>query len=76
MTAPSAEIGQLARACQAAVPGFRLAPPEAHRAEELLTDPVRLRRFLQDHLNQHPGRIHVTGTLDRRLVLIEHPDGP
>lgn len=62
---------------------FRLACPElpplsdedASDYDLLLLDPARLRSCLERQLRGHVGSIRVTGTLDRRLLLIERFDG-
>ncbi|GAA2720274.1 hypothetical protein GCM10010315_40240 [Streptomyces luteosporeus] len=62
------------RACQAAGREHRFTQQERETAEKLLTDPLGLRSFLHDCLDTRGGQIHVAGTLDRRLVLIQRPD--
>ncbi|MGA5817995.1 B12-binding domain-containing radical SAM protein [Kitasatospora sp. NPDC094028] len=55
-----------------------LADPPATSAAEidrLLVAPHALRAYLDQRLAGRAGRIHLTGTLDRRLVLIERADG-
>lgn len=47
----------------------------ADSSRALLVSPPRLREHLELHHGEQVGRIRVTGTLDRRLVLIERPDG-
>ncbi|WP_328915483.1 MULTISPECIES: B12-binding domain-containing radical SAM protein [unclassified Streptomyces] len=51
------------------VPNSRL--PSAHTLDQLSISPEELRTALQTCC---PGRVHVTGTLDRRLVLLERLD--
>ncbi|WP_199807869.1 radical SAM protein [Streptomyces sp. NRRL S-350] len=46
----------------------------AAEADTCRTRPNELRRHLETHLGGLAGRVRVTGTLDRRLVLIERPD--
>lgn len=41
----------------------------------LLTSPNDLRARLEAHLEGAPGRVRVSGTLDRRLLLLERPNG-
>jgi hypothetical protein len=40
-----------------------------------VTEPHLLRHWLEARLPTTPGRVRVAGTVDRRLVLIERPDG-
>lgn len=42
--------------------------------EGLFTEPNRLRELLEIHFGRHLRRVRVTGTLDRRLVLLEALD--
>ncbi|MDH6579496.1 radical SAM protein [Kitasatospora sp. MAP5-34] len=46
----------------------------ADNAKDLLISPTRLREHLELHHGAQTGRIRITGTLDRRLVLIERQD--
>ncbi|MER7582345.1 radical SAM protein [Kitasatospora sp. NPDC097691] len=46
----------------------------AAELDRLLVSPPALRTYLEQRLAGAAGRIRVTGTLDRRLVLIERPD--
>ncbi|MFJ6213727.1 B12-binding domain-containing radical SAM protein [Streptomyces sp. NPDC092296] len=70
--ATSSEVEHLRQALSLAAPG---APTTAaDGAGRLLISPIELRTHLEHHLADHVGRIRVTGTLDRRLVLIERPD--
>jgi hypothetical protein len=43
--------------------------------DALLLDPQKLRQWLEDEVAGRAGRIRVAGTLDRRLVGIERPNG-
>lgn len=43
--------------------------------EGLFTEPNRLRELLEIHFGRHLRRVRVTGTLDRRLMLLEALDG-
>jgi Radical SAM superfamily len=43
--------------------------------DAVLLEPQRLRHHLETSLAGQAGRVRVTGTLDRRLVGIERPDG-
>jgi len=54
----------------AAVPGQQPAAAGA-LAGAPLAEPTALQASLSDLLAGHAGRVHVTGTIDRRLVLIE-----
>lgn len=46
----------------------------ADSARDLLISPTRLREHLERHHGGQIGRLRITGTLDRRLVLIERQD--
>ncbi|MFE2910771.1 hypothetical protein ACFXI0_09900 [Kitasatospora indigofera] len=59
---------------EAVAPGADLRTA-AVGAEACRTRPNELRRHLEAHLGDLSGRVRVTGTLDRRLVLIERPEG-
>ncbi|WP_219732118.1 hypothetical protein [Streptomyces finlayi] len=52
-----------------------LSDEDASDYDLLLLNPGRLRSRLERQLHDHAGSIRVTGTLDRRLVLIERSDG-
>ncbi|MEV0537071.1 radical SAM protein [Kitasatospora sp. NPDC050463] len=69
---PVPQVDRLAQAIRLALPEAPAAV--AAGADRLLIAPPRLRRHLEHHLAGQIGRIRVTGTLDRRLVLIERPD--
>ncbi|WP_316521159.1 B12-binding domain-containing radical SAM protein [Kitasatospora brasiliensis] len=66
-------VERLREALRLAVPGF--PDTAADESDLLLTDPPALRAHLEDHLADGSGRVRVTGTLDRRLILIERLDG-
>ncbi|MFI6848101.1 B12-binding domain-containing radical SAM protein [Kitasatospora sp. NPDC050467] len=69
---PTPQVDRLVEAIQLVLPE---APTIASvGADRLLIAPPRLRLHLEHHLAGQIGRIRVTGTLDRRLVLIERPD--
>jgi hypothetical protein len=69
----SAPVERLRQALRLAAPG--VPTTAAAGADRLLITPVKLRVHLEHHLAGQAGRIRVTGTLDRRLVLIERLDG-
>jgi radical SAM superfamily enzyme YgiQ (UPF0313 family) len=50
------------------------SPNDVDDVPRLLLTPWQLRIRLERHLGEHASRVRVTGTLDRRLVLIERPD--
>ncbi|GAU71126.1 Clp family protein [Streptomyces sp. NBRC 110611] len=61
---------------------LRLVNPSLHphdgaiaTLEPLLINPNQVRGWLEEHCTPYAGRVHVTGTLDRRLVFAERPDG-
>ncbi|MFB8086916.1 B12-binding domain-containing radical SAM protein [Streptomyces sp. NPDC055992] len=73
-TAPDFDlpVDRLRSALSTALDG---APPfGADNADRLLLSPNLLRRHLERHHGDELGRLRITGTLDRRLVLIERQD--
>ncbi|MFD7735030.1 B12-binding domain-containing radical SAM protein [Kitasatospora phosalacinea] len=66
-------VERLRAALRLAVPGF--PDTAADESDFLLTDPPALRAHLEAHLGEETGRVRVSGTLDRRLVLVERLDG-
>lgn len=74
-TAVLQQASHLAAAIRVACPRLpAMSEESAADYAALLTDPVRLRARLEQHLAGECGRIRVTGTLDRRLTLIERLD--
>lgn len=72
----TAALGRLARAVTTAHPGSRpLTDADRTALAPLLISPNDLRSWLETHLAGEAGRVRVTGTLDRRLLLLERPDG-
>ncbi|MFJ4151934.1 B12-binding domain-containing radical SAM protein [Streptomyces galbus] len=72
----TAALDRLARAVTTAHPASRpLTGADRTALAPLLTSPNDLRARLQAHLDGTPGRVRVSGTLDRRLLLLERPDG-
>ncbi|MET9103724.1 B12-binding domain-containing radical SAM protein [Streptomyces antibioticus] len=72
----TAALGRLAHAVTTAHPGSRpLTDAERTALAPLLISPNDLRSWLETHLAGKAGRVRVTGTLDRRLLLLERPDG-
>ncbi|GAA2773695.1 radical SAM protein [Kitasatospora cinereorecta] len=66
-------VERLREALRLAVPS--LPDTAADESDFLLVDPPALRAHLEVHLAEDTGRVRITGTLDRRLVLIERLDG-
>ncbi|WP_327073229.1 radical SAM protein [Kitasatospora purpeofusca] len=66
-------VERLREALRLAVPHF--PDTAADESDFLLVDPPALRAHLETHLADESGRVRVTGTLDRRLILIERLDG-
>lgn len=72
----TAAVSRLARAVTTAHPGSRpLTDADRTVLAPLLISPNDLRSWLETHLADEAGRVTVTGTLDRRLLLLERPDG-
>ncbi|MFJ9574590.1 B12-binding domain-containing radical SAM protein [Streptomyces bacillaris] len=72
----TAALDRLARAVTTAHPGSRpLNGPDRAALAPLLISPNDLRTQLQAHLDGDAGRVRVTGTLDRRLLLLERSQG-
>lgn len=72
----TAAVSRLARAVTTAHPGSRpLTDADRTVLAPLLISPNDLRSWLETHLADEAGRVRVTGTLDRRLLLLERPDG-
>lgn len=72
----TAALGRLARAVTTAHPDSRpLTDANRTALATLLISPNDLRSWLEAHLAGEAGRVRVTGTLDRRLLLLERPDG-
>ncbi len=72
----TAVLRRLARAVTTAHPGSRpLTDPDRAALAPLLISPNDLRAHLQAHLDGAAVRVRVTGTLDRRLLLLERPQG-
>lgn len=72
----TAALGRLARAVTTAHPDSRpLTDADRTALAPLLISPNDLRPWLETHLAGEAGRVRVTGTLDRRLLLLERPDG-
>lgn len=72
----SAALGRLAHALITAHPDCRPLTESDHTGlAPLLTSPADLRAWLEAHLDGRPGHVRVTGTLDRRLVFLQRPDG-
>ncbi|WP_274036468.1 B12-binding domain-containing radical SAM protein [Streptomyces sp. MMBL 11-1] len=71
----TAVLNRLDRAITTARPGSRpLTDTDRAALTPLLISPDRVRTWLENHLSETPGRVRVTGTLERRLVLLERPD--
>lgn len=71
-----AVLGRLARTLITAHPDSRpLTEADWPVLAPLLVCPNRVRVWLEDRLDGMPGRVRVTGTLDRRLVFLERPEG-
>ncbi|MET8542569.1 radical SAM protein [Kitasatospora sp. NPDC004799] len=66
--------GSLTPLLEAVAPGVDPSPFTAV-VETWRTMPNRLRQHLEDNRGDSVGRVIVTGTLDRRLVLVERSDG-
>ncbi|MFF8617945.1 B12-binding domain-containing radical SAM protein [Streptomyces sp. NPDC015350] len=71
----TAALGRLARAITTAHPGRPLTDPDRAALAPLLISPNDLQARLEAHLGSKAGRVRVTGTLDRRLLLLERPNG-
>ncbi|WP_234350467.1 B12-binding domain-containing radical SAM protein [Streptomyces sp. XY66] len=72
----TAALGRLARAVTTAHPDSRpLTDADRTALAALLISPNDLRSWLETHLAGEAGRVRVTGTLDRRLLFLERPDG-
>lgn len=72
----TAALDRLARAVTTAHPASRpLTGTDRAALAPLLTSPNDLRARLEAHLEGAPGRVGVSGTLDRRLLLLERPEG-
>ncbi|MEU6721791.1 hypothetical protein ABZ897_61035 [Nonomuraea sp. NPDC046802] len=59
---------------RAAVPSLTIAPQTLIELDRLLIEPTRLRAYLERHLSGRVFRLHITGTLDRRLVFLQRQD--
>ncbi|WP_435057710.1 B12-binding domain-containing radical SAM protein [Streptomyces sp. bgisy060] len=71
----TAALSRLARAVTTAHPGSRpLTDADRAALAPLLISPNDLRAWLETRLDGE-GRVRVTGTLDRRLLLLERPGG-
>ncbi|WP_234443730.1 B12-binding domain-containing radical SAM protein [Streptomyces sp. NRRL B-24484] len=66
--------GSLTPLLEAVAPGVDPTRVAA-TAEAWRTMPNRLRQHLKDNMGDSVGRVIVTGTLERRLVLVERSDG-
>ncbi|MFD7899000.1 B12-binding domain-containing radical SAM protein [Streptomyces sp. NPDC059743] len=67
-------LDRLVRAIATAHPGRRpLTDTDRDALAPLLTSPNSLRTRLEAHLGGEAGRVKVTGTLERRLLLLERP---
>lgn len=71
----TAALGRLARALATAHPGRPLTDADRAALAPLLVSPNDLRARLEAHLDGEAGRVRVTGTLDRRLLFLERPEG-
>ncbi|CAL9587347.1 hypothetical protein SUDANB106_05169 [Streptomyces sp. enrichment culture] len=71
----TAALGRLARAVTTTHPARPLTDPDRTALAPLLISPNDLRARLEAHLDGEAGRVRVTGTLDRRLLLLERPTG-
>lgn len=67
--------GRLADALRLVHPSLQPSADAKATLEPLLITPNQLRGWLEMHCAPYAGQIRVTGTLDRRLVLVERPDG-
>ncbi|MFF8786793.1 B12-binding domain-containing radical SAM protein [Streptomyces sp. NPDC015125] len=68
-------LARLILTLQTACPaGPELTDCENAELERLLLAPGRLAKWLERYLQNDLVRVRVTGTLDRRLVLVERPD--
>ena len=71
----TAQARRLAQSLRFVAPSLDPGEKAIPVLEPLLTDPNRLRAWLEGHCAPYAGRIRVTGALDRRLVFVERPDG-
>ncbi|MEU7028895.1 radical SAM protein [Streptomyces sp. NPDC046275] len=71
----TAALGRLARAVATAHPARPLTEADRAALAPLLISPNALRAGLEAHLEGEAGRVRVTGTLQRRLLLLERPKG-
>ncbi|MGW6602613.1 B12-binding domain-containing radical SAM protein [Streptomyces sp. NPDC055036] len=72
----TAALGRLARALTTAHPDSPpLTDPDRAALAPLLISPNGLRTHLESLLDGVAARVRVTGTLDRRLLLLERPKG-
>ncbi|WP_435598456.1 B12-binding domain-containing radical SAM protein [Streptomyces anulatus] len=72
----TAALARLTRAVTAAHPSRPLTDPDRAALAPLLISPHDLRGRLESFLDgEAAGRVRVTGTLDRRLLLLERPKG-
>lgn len=71
----TAALDRLARTVTTAHPARPLTDPDRVALAPLLISPNDLRARLETHLDGEAGRVRVTGTLQRRLLLLERPTG-
>ncbi|MEV6424731.1 radical SAM protein [Streptomyces sp. NPDC051662] len=71
----TSQARRLADALRLVAPSLHPDADAASALEPLLITPNKLREWLEEHCAPYSGRIRVTGSLDRRLVCVERPDG-
>ncbi|MGW3163298.1 B12-binding domain-containing radical SAM protein [Streptomyces sp. NPDC001142] len=71
----SSQARRLADAMALVNPSFHPGDAPTEALEPVLITPDKLREWLVAHCAPYTGQIRVTGTLDRRLVFFERPDG-
>ncbi|MFE2024317.1 radical SAM protein [Streptomyces hygroscopicus] len=71
----TSQAGRLADALRSVAPSLYPSDDAIAALEPLLITPNKLREWLEEHCAPYAGPIHVTGTLDRRLVFVQRPDG-
>lgn len=70
-----AVLDRLCHAVSTAHPNRPLTDADRAALTSVLVAPNRVRGCLEAHLDGEPGRVRVTGTLDRRLLILERPEG-
>jgi radical SAM superfamily enzyme YgiQ (UPF0313 family) len=71
----TSQARRLADALRFVAPSLHPDADATSALEPLLITPNKLREWLEEHCAPYAGQIRVTGSLDRRLVCVERPDG-